>query len=459
MRPRGPSQYSQSQAESRIVRNSLSVSRRPSAGFRPESRANNPDRPKEGAGDSMVFPIIRQAPAWYNDAGTQVRRPLRWTAARPGPTLGAVTIQGVSAFTGEPIELELRGGFIRRVSPLPAAGRAGDARPEPGGAELPFLAPALLDLQVNGWGDRGYGRPDFREADLPRIVRRLDAAGTARHVATLVTAPRERLVRSLHTLSSALRASPDAAAAVAGVHVEGPFISAEDGPRGGHDAAWVRPPDFEEFQEWQDAAEGRIRLVTLAPEWPGALRFIERLTAAGAVAAIGHTAAGPGRIHEAVQAGARLSTHLGNAGRALLPRLPDGVWQQLGEDDLAAGLICDGFHLPPAVVRTFARVKRLERLVLVSDAAGEPPVADHLLDWDAAHFMAFTGCSLAQTVALCTRRPARLLDLPAGDGELAAGSPAHLALFRYRPGDRRLTVLRTIRAGQVVFDAGAPASP
>ena len=368
-------------------------------------------------------------------------------------------------FTGEPVEFELRGGLIHRVSPLPRAGQAED---------LPYLGPALLDLQVGGCARHGGSLPGD---GLAPIVRRLEASGTARHVVTLLTAPRERLVRGLRALSRTLRASPEAAAAVAGVHVEGPFISAEDGPRGRHVAAWVRPPDFEEFREWQEAAEGRIRLITLAPELPGALCFIERLTAAGVIAAIGHTAAEPGRIHEAVRAGARLSTHLGNGAHSLRPRLPDYVWQQLGEDDLTAALICDGAHLPPEVVRVFARAKGLERLVLVSGAgvadsrvedSGAPSaplvaagahraLEDRLLDWDVAHFLAYTGCGLGEAVGLCTHHPAALLGLPAGDGELAAGSPAHLVQFRYRPGDLRLEVLRTFRGGRVVFEAGEPA--
>ena len=254
-------------------------------------------------------------------------------------------IQGISVFTAQPVEIELRGGLIHRVTPLPRAGRAGGApgpgAAAPGGGELPFLAPALLDLHAAV--PAGDGPAGER---LAGMVRRLEAAGTARHAATLPTAPRERLVGDLRALSRALRASPQTAAAVAGFHLDGPFISAEDGPRGGHGAAWVRPPDFEEFREWQEAAEGRIRLVTLAPELPGALRFIERLAAAGVVAAIGHTAAGPERIHEAVRAGARLSTHLGHGCHPLRPRFPDCVWQQLGEDGLSAALICDG-RLPP----------------------------------------------------------------------------------------------------------------
>jgi N-acetylglucosamine-6-phosphate deacetylase len=378
-------------------------------------------------------------------------------------------VQGISVYTGTPVEIEIRGGEIHRVNPLPP------------GPQLPFVSCGFLDLQVNGYGRRDYSLEDLAEEDVAAIVRSLDPSGTTRHLPTVITSPKERIVRSLRVISRAIRGSADTAAAIAGFHIEGPFISPEDGPRGAHDQAYVRPPDLEEFREWQEAAEGRIRIVTLAPEWPQALRFIESISAEGIVAAIGHTGAEPERIREAVAAGARMSTHLGNGSHHLLPRLRNYIWEQLAEDRLAAGLISDGFHLPPAVVKAFARAKGLERLVLVSDVAylaGLPPGryrrerieieifgdghmglpgtgtlagAAHLLDWDIPRFMAFTGCRLAEAIPLCTSRPAALLGLPAGHGRLEAGSPADLVLFEHRPGDERLRVLQTIRGGRPVY--------
>src|SRR5207248_2337185 len=145
--------------------------------------------------------------------------------------------------------------------------------------------------------------------------------------------------------------------AVAGIHLEGPYISAEDGPRGAHARRHVRPPDWDEFRRLQDASGGRVRLLTLAPEHDGAVHFIERLTAAGVVVALGHTAASGERIRDAVRAGARLSTHLGNGSHAVLPRHPNYLWEQLADDGLWASVICDGHHLPPSVVRCVVRVK------------------------------------------------------------------------------------------------------
>src|SRR5207249_5312166 len=131
----------------------------------------------------------------------------------------------------------------------------------------------------------------------------------------------------------------------------------------------VRPPDWFEFRRLQDAAGGRIRLVTLAPEMPGALEFIQKLVDSGVVAALGHTAANAAQIRDAVAAGARLSTHLGNGCHAMLPRHDNHLWPQLAADELTASLICDGRHLPRDVVRCFFRMKPAGRVILTCDAS------------------------------------------------------------------------------------------
>src|SRR5262249_8138444 len=159
----------------------------------------------------------------------------------------------------------------------------------------------------------------------------------------------------------ALDSDADLAAAVPGLHVEGPYLSPEDGPRGAHPLEHIRPPDWDEFQRFLEAAGGRIRLLTLAPEAEAALPFIERLPAAGIVVAIGHTGADPETIHAAVRAGARLSTHLGNGAHSMIRRHPNYIWEQLACDDLTASVIADGHHLPASVLKCFARVKGAER--------------------------------------------------------------------------------------------------
>ena len=381
--------------------------------------------------------------------------------------------QGLSVFTGKAVEIEIQGSLIQSVTPFETK------------QHLPYLSPGFLDMQVNGYMGNDYSLEDFSEDQIVKIIAHLNRSGTTQHLPTVITSPRERALRNLRIISQAIRDSEDIAHAISGIHMEGPFISPNDGPRGAHNAAYIRPPDLNEFREWQEAAEGRIILVTLAPEWEGALEFIREITSMGIIPAIGHTAASPDRIRAAVDAGARLSTHLGNASHSMIPRLKNYIWEQLAEDRLMAGIICDGFHLPKSVVQVFTRAKGLDRLILVSDAAylgglkpglykwndvevqvfddghlGLPGTeslagAAHLLDWDIPRFMEFTGCSLGETIPLCTRNPGRILGVPDKYGRMEPGAPANLVIFDYEPGMDRLKVLKTIRCGKEVYTCGS----
>jgi N-acetylglucosamine-6-phosphate deacetylase len=326
-----------------------------------------------------------------------------------------------------------------------------------------------------------YSLEDLSEEEIAKIIFHLNRSGTTQHVPTIITTPPERILRNLKVITKAILSSSDIACAISGIHIEGPFISQADGPRGAHNAAYVRPPDLNEFIQWQEAAGGRITTVTLAPEWEGALEFIKEITSMGVTAAIGHTAAPPERIRAAVEAGARLSTHLGNASHPMIPRLRNYLWEQLAEDRLMAGIICDGFHLSRSVVQVFTRAKGLGRLILVSDVAylgglkpglykwndvdvqvfedghlGLPGTeslagAAHLLDWDIPRFMEFTGYRLGETIPLCSRNPGRIQRAPENYGSLEPGAPANLVMFHYEPGMDRLKVLKTIRCGREVY--------
>jgi N-acetylglucosamine-6-phosphate deacetylase len=332
-------------------------------------------------------------------------------------------------------------------------------------------------MQVNGFQGSDYSLDDLDLNHIERIVASLAESGVTGHVPTIVTRPRERIVRNLRVISQARKESSLLAATIPAIHIEGPFISHEDGPRGAHDPRYVRDPDFDEFLEWQDAAGGLVKMVTLAPERRGALEFIGKLASAGVVASIGHSAASPEQIREAVAAGASFSTHLGNGSHASLPRLRNYLWEQLADDRLSVGMIADGFHLPEAVVKVILRAKGLEKIVLVSDVSlpggWEPGVyrwgnldvevhpdghvglkgtsflagAGHRLDHDIATFMKFTGVPLFDTLKLCTRTPARILGLPSSAGRLEAGASADLTLFRY-DGQNPLKVETTVIAGQ-----------
>src|SRR5205807_8290325 len=181
--------------------------------------------------------------------------------------------------------------------------------------------------------------PSLTVDDVRHVVGVCHQHGLGGLCPTLVTNSAEALLHGFTTLRRACETDPKLARAIPALHLEGPSISPEDGPRGAHPKEHVRPPDWDEFRRLQDAAGGRICLVTLSAEYDNALPFIERLTASGVVVAVGHTAASGQRIREAVAAGARLSTHLGNGAHAVLPRHPNYIWEQLADDQLWASLI------------------------------------------------------------------------------------------------------------------------
>ena len=372
-----------------------------------------------------------------------------------------MTYKGIEARTGKPLEIEVREGRVARVSPC-------------GERDLPYLSAGFLDIQVNGCYGIDYCGRNLTVEDVGRLCRALLKSGTTRHCPTIVTNPKELILRNLAIIAAARKEDPFVREAIPAVHIEGPFIASEDGPRGAHDRSFVRRPDFEEFLAWQEAAEGLVKLVTVAPETEGACEFIEKTAKTGTIAAIGHTAATPEQIGAAVSAGARFSTHLGNGCHAQIPRLRNHIWEQLAADELVAGIISDGFHLPGAVVKVIARAKGRDRIVLVSDAAfiaGEKPGvynwgavkieihadghislfgtpylagAGHLLDRCVAQFAAFTGCGIGDAVAACTETPSRLLGLPKPGAEPVVGERANFTVFDFRPGDEALSIRRTV---------------
>jgi N-acetylglucosamine-6-phosphate deacetylase len=377
--------------------------------------------------------------------------------------------------TGIPVEVICEGGVIRSVE------KPGTAPPD---ATAGWVAPAFFDLQINGCEGRCFSSEQLTADDVRHVVGVCRRHGIAGLCPTVVTNCFAALAHGLTVLRQACETDAAVAAAVPALHLEGPYISPEDGPRGAHPREHVRPPDWDEFRRLQEAAGGRIRLVTLAPEHEGALRFIERLVGAGIVAAIGHTAANGERIREAVAAGARLSTHLGNGSHAMLPRHENYVWEQLADDDLWASLICDGHHLPPAVVRCMVRVKTPARTILTCDAsslAGLPPGRYRQGDQDfdvlpeskicvvdsgylagswaftdrcVGNVIRFAGVSLRDAVDMAGARPRELLGLP--PRRLEPGCAADLVLFDWQEGGD-LRVRGTVVEGRLTYgteDAG-----
>jgi len=355
---------------------------------------------------------------------------------------------GIDVFSGAAIEVAFRDA-IQSAAPAAAGGDV-------------YLAPAFIDLQVNGYAGVDYNHPDTSLEDIARSLRAQMATGVARLYPTVITGSPGGIAGCLRNLAVARESIPEGAC-MDGFHVEGPHISPEDGPRGAHPVQWVRPPDIEEFRRWQDAARGHIRIVTLSPEWPEAPRYIEHITREGVVASIGHTRATAAQIGDAVSAGATLSTHLGNGAHQLLRRHPNYIWDQLADDRLMADFIVDGIHLGQAFVKSAIRAKGVERSVLVTDAAtpsgatpGRYAIADQAVDLTedgrvvlagtdrlagsalnmrrgVENLMRLAGLSLADAVRLATTNAARAGKVPGRERGLAAGDRADIVQFRLTP--------------------------
>lgn len=299
--------------------------------------------------------------------------------------------------------------------------------------------PGLLDLQVNGYAGVDYNDPATTTDQVHASIAAMRAHGVTRLLPTLISSSLDHFTRCARTLLDAR--SP----AILGLHMEGPYISSEDGARGAHRREDVSLPSVDDFERRMAAADGRIRLLTVAPEVPGVLRVIERATARGVRVGIGHTAASPAQVRDAVLAGATLSTHLGNGCAQVLPRHPNFLWEQLAADELTAGLIVDGHHLPASTVKAMVRAKTVNRVALVTDAiaaAGQPPGEYQLgamrvrldpngrvavpgqpnlagsslsLDQAVGNVVRFAGVSLEDALAMASAVPAAYLGVePAG---------------------------------------------
>jgi N-acetylglucosamine-6-phosphate deacetylase len=227
---------------------------------------------------------------------------------------------------------------------------------------MKVVLPGLFDLQVNGLGGVDFNGPGLTADRVDEALALMRATGVTRCLPTLITSSLDQFAASARILAR----SPNLT--IAGIHMEGPYVSPEDGARGAHPRGHIIAASIEDFKRRQDAADGRIVLVTLAPEVPGAVPLIEHLVVSGVRAALGHTAATPRQIGDAVTAGATLATHLGNGCAQMLPRHPNVIWELLAADAVHATLIVDGHHLPPSTVNVMVRAKGVGRTILVTDA-------------------------------------------------------------------------------------------
>lgn len=373
---------------------------------------------------------------------------------------------GIDASTGSGIEI----GFEETISSIGQSPTPSDG----------WLAPGWVDIQVNGFAGVDYNAPTAPHDEIARSVHVLHSTGVTRFYPTVITGAPDDMLAALKNLTRAKETLAEGAA-MDGFHVEGPHISPDEGPRGAHPKRWVRPPDIEEFHRWQDATGGRVRLVTLAPEWPGAPRYIEAVVAENVVVSIGHTAAEARHIADAVSAGATLSTHLGNGAHGVMRRHPNYIWEQLAEDRLRASFIVDGIHLPASFLKVALRAKGVDRAVLVTDAtspAGCPPGRYRLgeqdvdltpdnrvvlagqdrlagsalrMDRGVENLMRLGELSLADAVRLATVNAARAGRVPGRENGFATGERADFVLFDFDPQTKSIQVKATYLGGRKVW--------
>ena len=266
---------------------------------------------------------------------------------------------------GKSVQIKVENGRIDSLLPLDT----GDLD------SLPIIAPGLIDIQVNGFSGIDYNTLPLTEDGVKESMHALFREGVTTFLPTIITNSENVISEILQSFEEIRDKDSVFKDAVPGYHIEGPFISGNDGPRGAHNQRYVCPPSVEYLKNWQKAAGNNIKIITMSPEWKGSIPFIEYCVKEGIHVSIGHTSASAGQIREAAAAGADLSTHLGNGCHLEMDRHDNYIWQQLSEDGLWASIIADGFHLPTAVLKVFLKVKG-DRIILISDVTsfgGLPP--------------------------------------------------------------------------------------
>ena len=311
------------------------------------------------------------------------------------------------------------------------------------------LAPSFFDVHIHGAA--GHDVMEATPEALAAIGAFLASRGTARFLATTVTAPIDATLRAVAGLAKLIASPPTTAAIPLGIHLEGPFLS--HAKRGVHPPAFLLEPDIALFDRIYDAAEGHVRLMTIAPELPGAPELAAHATARGVRVSLGHSNATAAETRAAIAAGAISATHTFNAMRPLDHREPGILGTVLTTDSLFAELICDGIHSAPEMTKLWWRAKGPDRAILVTDAMSATGMPDGeyrlggltvqvangramsegvlagsvlTLDRALANFLAFTGATLEQGLRLLTGNPAALTGFQAEAGSLTPGSPANL---------------------------------
>jgi N-acetylglucosamine-6-phosphate deacetylase len=370
------------------------------------------------------------------------------------------------------IEMKVREDKIASVLPARATPRG-----RVFGSKEFYMSPGFIDIQVNGFAGTDLNHQAFDGDDLVPLCKALLRTGVTRFCPTFITGSEERLSRNIQQTVQACEKHPLVRSMVLGIHLEGPYIASEDGPRGAHPKQYVTDPDWDQFERLCNLSKGLLKIVTIAPERPGAIEFIRKASKAGLVVAIGHCAPEPAQIDAAVEAGAVLSTHLGNGAHQVLPRHANYLQKQVSTDGLMASMICDGIHLPDYFVKNLIRAKGISRTILVTDAMaaagasagrftlgdlevevgeerkvrlpGTPYLAGSALTMDEAvsNCASFAKISLPAAIQTATVNPAKLFK--GIRGALEPGERADVVLFSLLK--KRIQVEQVFLAGKLAF--------
>ena len=359
----------------------------------------------------------------------------------------ASIIEATHYETGKPVIIEIRNGLLNTISETLGSEKTRDL----------YIAPGLIDNQINGYRGVDFSGTGLTTDRMRMAVEAIRSDGVTTFFPTVITGSHINLVKIFRNLAEALK-DDEVRSSVPGFHLEGPYLSPEEGFYGCHPPEFIRKPSWDEFAEYQEAAEGYIKQVTISPEVDGCMEFIKRCTNNNVIVAIGHTNASAEQINRAVDNGARLSTHLGNGCANLIDRHRNPIWPQLANDLLTPSIIADGHHLLPEEVKVFCRVKGHANIILTSDvthligmAPGnyiflgseivltddgliKNPVLNCLagaslpLKRGVENVIKYTGCTLGEAVNMASINVAGIFNL-SDRGSLAPGKRADLILF------------------------------
>ena len=390
-------------------------------------------------------------------------------------------IQGINYFDYSPVSVSIKDGIIVKIE-----------RPESvNGNDNLFIAPGLIDIQINGYQSVSFSLEgadetaastgDLTFEDVKNVTEGLWEEGVTTYFPTLTTNSRDLLMKNFKVLTSAM-SDPSLLGSVPGFHLEGPYISSVDGYRGAHPKEHVRKPDWDEFLEFHKATGNRIIIVTVAPETEGAYEFIRKCREKGIVVSLGHHNGSAEEIKLAADNGAGMSTHLGNGCASNINRHLNPIWPQLADDRLIASIICDGFHLPPDLIKVIYNAKGADNIVITSDITSYAglPAGEYKIKsgetivktpegnlkfsgqggglygsamplWSGiGNVMKITGCSLAKAIQMTTTNAARLSNLN-DRGKLEPGKRADIIMFTMD--DFKMNIKKTMVAGKIVYQA------